>query len=43
MPLINCEINLIVIWSTECVIHEVDIRTTFTVTDKKLCLPVMTL
>ena len=43
MPLINCEINLIVIWSAECVIHEVDIRTTFTVTDKKLCLPVMTL
>ena len=43
MPLINCEINLIVTWSADCVIHEADRRATFAIPDKKRCLSVITL
>ena len=33
MPLINCEINLILTWSANCVISEVNRAITFTITD----------
>ena len=42
MPLINCEINLILTWSLNCVISEDNIVTTFTITDTKLYVPVVT-
>ena len=46
MPLINCEINLILTWSTNCVIVPVKIanqNVTFQITDTKLYVPVVTL
>ena len=46
MPLINCEINLILTWSTNCVIVSANIanqNATFEVTDAKLYVPVVTL
>ena len=43
MPLINCEINLILTWSTNCVISEGDRAITFAITDTKLYVPVVTL
>ena len=45
MPLINCEINLILTWSANCVISNAaaDQATTFAITDKKLYVPVVTL
>ena len=36
MFLINCEINLILIWSANCVICEADRATAFAITDTKL-------
>ena len=33
MPLINCEINLILTWSANCVISEADRATTFAIAD----------
>ena len=41
MPLINCEINLT--WSEDCVISSVTAETKFKITDKKLCVPLVTL
>ena len=46
MPLINCEVNLILTWSSTCVITSVIIANqaaTFAITDTKLYVPVVTL
>ena len=46
MPLINCEVNLILTWSSACVIASVILANqaaTFTTTDTKLYVPVVTL
>ena len=46
MSLINCEINLIVTWSRECVSASNTVTnqtTTFAITDTKLYVPVVTL
>ena len=46
MPLINCEIELILIWSRDCVIININIANqnpTFTITETNLYVPVVTL
>ena len=46
MPLINCEINLMLTWSENCVIISTDVAnqiTTFAITDTKLCVPIVAL
>ena len=43
MPLINCEVNLILTWSSICVITNSTVAVTFEITDTKLCVPVVTL
>ena len=46
MPLINCKINLILTWSTNCVIISTNVanqNTTFEISDTKLYVPVVTL
>ena len=46
MPLINCEINLILTWSTNCVIISTNVtnqNATFKITDTKLYVPEVTL
>ena len=46
MPLINCEVNLILTWSSTCVLIATNIanqNATFTITDTKLYVPVVTL
>ena len=45
MTLINCEINLILTWSAICAISDATANqaTTFTITDRKLYVPVVTL
>ena len=46
IPLINCEVNLHLNWSEKCIIVATDIgaqETTFSITDKKLYVPVVTL
>ena len=46
MPLINCEVNLILTWSSTCVLISTKIRNqnpTFAITDTKLYVPVVTL
>ena len=43
MPLINCEVNLILTWSSTCVITTSTGAGTFEITDTKLYLPVVTL
>ena len=45
MDLINCEINLDLNWSENCVIvaNNTDQDATFSITDTKLCVPVVTL
>ena len=43
MPLINCEVNLILTWSSTCVITNSTGAGTFEITDTKLCVPVVTL
>ena len=46
MPLINCEINLILTWSANCVIVSTNVanqNATFEITDTKLYVPVVTL
>ena len=43
MTLINCEINLILTWSADWVIFEVEWITTFAITDTKRYVPVVTL
>ena len=46
IPLINCEINLILAWSANCVIVSTNVanqNATFAITDTKLYVPVVTL
>ena len=46
MPSINCEVNLILTWSSTCVIASVIVANqapTFAITDTKLYVPVVTL
>ena len=46
MPLINCEVNLILTWSSTCVLISTVIpnqNPTFVITDIKLYVPVVTL
>ena len=43
MPLINCEVNLILTWSSTCVITNSNGAGTFAITDTKLFVPVVTL
>ena len=46
MPLINCEIELILTWSTGCIIIYTDVANqgpTFTITETNLYVPVVTL
>ena len=40
---INCEINLILTWSEDCVISSATEATKFKITDTKLYVPVVTL
>ena len=43
MPLINCEVNLILTWSSTCVITDSNGAGTFKISDTKLYVPVVTL
>ena len=46
MPLINCEINLILTWSSNCVVIYTNVSNqdpTFEITETKLYVPVVTL
>ena len=46
MPLINCEVNLILTWSSTCVLvatNAVNQNATFAITNTKLYVPVVTL
>ena len=46
MPLINCEVELILTWSASCVIiytNVADQVPTFTITEANLCVPVVNL
>ena len=43
MPLINCEVSLILMWSSTCVITDSNSAGTFAITDTKLYVPVVTL
>ena len=46
MPLINCENDLVVTWPVNCVVSsnvDANQATTFTITDTKLYVPVLTL
>ena len=42
-PLINCEVNLILTWSKDCVISSATGETKFKITETKLYVPVVTL
>ena len=42
MPLINCEINLILTWSEDCIISSATGATKFKITDTNLYVPVVT-
>ena len=42
VPLINCEVNLLLSWSSTCVITNSTIVGTFKITDTKLYVPVVT-
>ena len=43
MPLINCEINLILTWSDKCALYNDTKATTLTITNAKLFVPFVTL
>ena len=43
MPLINCEVNLILAWSKDCVISSATGETKLEMTERKLYVPVVTL
>ena len=43
MPLINCEVNLILTWSSTCVITDSTGEERFAITDTRLYVPVVTL
>ena len=42
MPLINCEVNLILTWSSTCVITNSTAPEKFVITDTKLYVPLVT-
>ena len=44
MPLVNCEIILILTWSANCAekLFTIDQAKTFSITDAKLCVPLIT-
>ena len=42
MPLINCELNLILAWSGDCVVSSATGATKFKIADTKLYVPVVT-
>ena len=43
MPLINCEVNLILTWSKDCAITSSGGKGKFAITETKLYVPVKTL
>ena len=43
MPLINCEVNLILTWSSTCVIVSTDNALTIAIINTRLYVPVVTL
>ena len=43
MPLINCDVNLVLTWSSTCVITDSTGAGTFAITDTKLYVPIVTL
>ena len=43
MPLVNCEINIILTWSTDFVISSAAGETKFAITDTKFYVPIVTL
>ena len=43
MPLINCEVNLLLTWSKDCVIANSTVEGKFAITETKLFVPVVTL
>ena len=43
MPLMNCEVNLILTWSSTCVITDSNGAGRFAITDTKLYVPLMAL
>ena len=43
MPLINCEVNLILTWSRDCVITNYTGEGKYAVTERKLYVPAVTL
>ena len=43
MPLINCDVNLMLTWSSSCIIANATGNSTFAITDTKLYVPVVTL
>ena len=43
MPLINCEVNLILTWSKDCVITNSTGEEKFAITETKLYVPIVTL
>ena len=43
MPLINCEVNVILTWLSTCVVTNSTGKETFVITDTKLYIPVVTL
>ena len=43
MPLINCEVNLVLTWSKDCVITNSEGEGKFAITETKLYVPVVTL
>ena len=43
MPLINCEVNVILTWSKDCVISSAAEETNFKITDTNLYVSIVTL
>ena len=43
MPLINCEVNLILTWPKDCVITNSESEEKFIITETKIYVPVVTL
>ena len=43
MPLINCEVNLILVWSKDCIITNSTSEEKFAITKTKLYVPIVTL
>ena len=43
MPLINCKVELSFIWDPNCVLYSLAEASTFTITDEKLYVPIITL